>query len=268
MDRETMTSKQAFENPVKKLLKEGKRTLGAWLQIGSPMTAEIMSQAGFDWLMVDMEHGPGDLPTLVAQFQAMSSSGVAPFARAPWNDFVIIKRILDAGATGLLVPFVNTREEAEAAVRAAKYPPEGSRGIAALVRAAGYGQQALNYLAHANDEIFVMTQIETPEAVRNLDEMLTVEGLNGIFIGPADLSTNMGHFMDPRHPEVQAAIAAVEAKVLRSGKALGTVSASWEQTRALYEKGYQIVVAMSDGVSLATLAAETVARFHAEFPER
>ena len=150
-----MTEKP-FENPLKRLLTQGKRTVGAWLQIASPFTAEIMGRAGFDWLIIDMEHGPGDILTLVSQLHAMSGSNTVPLVRAPWNDFVIIKRILDAGVYGVLVPYVNTRAEAETAVRACKYPPEGIRGVAGSPRAAGYGQRPMNYLKKANEEILVI----------------------------------------------------------------------------------------------------------------
>jgi 2-dehydro-3-deoxyglucarate aldolase/4-hydroxy-2-oxoheptanedioate aldolase len=191
---------QVFENHVKHMLKDGRKTAGAWLQIGSPMTAEIMSQAGFDWLMIDMEHAPVDFMTLINQMQAVTGGGAIPLVRAPWNDFVTIKRILDAGAYGLLVPYVNTREEAEAAVKACQYPPKGIRGVAGSPRAAGYGQNVSNYLPYANDQILILTAAETAEAVENLDHILTVPDLDGIFIGPMDLSTSLGHMGNPSHP--------------------------------------------------------------------
>jgi 2-dehydro-3-deoxyglucarate aldolase/4-hydroxy-2-oxoheptanedioate aldolase len=140
------------------------------------------------------------------------------------------------------------------------------RGIAGSPRAAGYGQQVHAYLDHANDEVFVMVAVETPEAVASLDEILKVDGQDGIFIGPMDLATSMGHFADPSQPEVKAAIASVEARVLGSGKALATVANSWEQAQALYDRGYQLLTIMADGVSLAKLAAESVARFRAAYP--
>lgn len=259
-----MTS--AFENPVKRKLKAGQRTVGAWLQIASPFTAEIMSRAGFDWLMIDLEHGPGDILTLVAQLHAMNGSGVTPLVRAPWNDFVTIKRILDAGVMGVLVPYVNTRAEAEAAVRACRYPPAGIRGIAGSPRAAGYGHNIMDYLRRANDEIFVIAAVETPEAVSHLDAILTVEGLDGIFIGPMDLATSMGYFANPAQAEVQAVIAAIESKVMGAKKVLGTVAGSWEQAQGLYERGYQMVMVMADGVALAKMASDTVDRFRAAYP--
>lgn len=261
-----MTSNMAVENRLKRMLREGKRTAGAWLQIASPFTAEILAQAGFDWLIVDMEHGPGDILTLVSQLQAMNGTAAVPLVRAPWNDFVTIKRILDAGAYGLLVPYVNTAEEAEAAVRACRYPPQGIRGVAGSPRAQGYGQSVQAYLARANEEILLITAVETPAAVANLDAILAVEGIDGVFIGPMDLATSMGHLGSPGHAEVQAAIAEVEGKVLQAGKALGTISGTWDQAQRLYERGYQMVMLMADGVSLAKLAGEAVAQFRKAYP--
>jgi 2-dehydro-3-deoxyglucarate aldolase/4-hydroxy-2-oxoheptanedioate aldolase len=226
-----------------------------------------MSRACFDWLLIDMEHGPGDMMTLVSQLQAISGSDVVPIVRAPWNDFVVVKRILDAGAYGILFPYVNTKTDAQAAVRACKYPPEGIRGVAGSTRAAGYGQNPKDYLTKANDEILVIVAVETPEAISQLGQILEVPGVDGVFIGPMDLSTSMGHPFDPNHPEVQAAIAAIEAQVLAANKFLGTVSLSWEQARSLYQKGYQMVTLMADGVSLGKLATEIIGKFRAEFPE-
>jgi 2-dehydro-3-deoxyglucarate aldolase/4-hydroxy-2-oxoheptanedioate aldolase len=263
-----MNPSNPFENPVKQLLKAGKKTTGAWAQILSPLAAEIMSLAGFDWLVIDMEHGPNDIPSLLAQFQAMGGTRTVPIVRAPWNDFVMIKRILDAGAYGVLIPYVNTRAEAEAAVRACKYPPQGNRGIAGSTRAARFNQNSMrDYFTRANDEILIVTQVETPEAVDNIDEILAVEGLDGIFIGPMDLSTSMGRMGDIGSAEVQKVIAAVERKVLGSGKFLGTVSANWEQAQELYEKGYQMVTLMADGVGLANMAAAKLAEFRKAFPD-
>jgi 2-dehydro-3-deoxyglucarate aldolase/4-hydroxy-2-oxoheptanedioate aldolase len=255
-----------FRNELRHMLDEGRKTVGAWLQIASPFTAEIMSRAGFDWLIIDMEHGPGDILTLISQLQAMNGSGVVPLVRAPWNDFVIIKRILDAGAYGLLIPYVNTREEAEMAIRACTYPPDGIRGVSGSPRGPGYGQGSLDYIRAANDEILIMTAVETPEAVANLDGILKVERIDGIFVGPMDLSTNMGHLGDPQHPAVQDAIAAIERRVLRAGKFLATVAGTWEQAQTLYGKGYQMLMVMADGVALGKLAGSKVGLFREAYP--
>lgn len=256
-----------YKNRVKHMLKEGKKTAGAWVQIASPFTAEILSSAGFDWLMLDMEHGPGDILTLVSQVHAMKGSDSVPLVRAPWNDFVAIKRILDTGVQGVLIPYVNTRAEAEQAVKACKYPLDGIRGVAGSPRAPGYGQNIGNYLQRANDEIFIMIAVETPEAVANLDEILQVDDLDGIFIGPMDLASSMGYFCDPSHSKVQDAIREVEKKVLTAGKVLATTTGTWEGAQTLFERGYQMLMLMADGVSLAKLAAKKVAQFKEHYPE-
>jgi 2-dehydro-3-deoxyglucarate aldolase/4-hydroxy-2-oxoheptanedioate aldolase len=257
-----------YENRLKTKLNAGKKTAGAWVQIASPFTAEILSSAGFDWLMLDMEHGPGDILTLVSQIHAMKGTDCVPLVRTPWNDFVFIKRILDAGAEGVLIPYVNTRIEAEQAVKACKYPLEGIRGVAGSPRAAGFGQNRGNYLQRANDEIFIMIAVETPDSVANLDEILEVDGLDGFFIGPMDLASSMGYFGDPSQPEVQETVQAVETKILASGKALATTTGTWEGAQKLFERGYHMLMLMADGVSLAKLAASKVAQFEEHYPDR
>ena len=247
------------------MLQDGKLTAGAWLQMTSPMSAELMARAGFDWLMIDMEHAPGDYLNLAAQIQAMGATDCVPLVRAPWNDPVAIKRILDTGAMGVLVPYVNSGEEAQNAVAACKYPPEGVRGVAGSPRAAYFGQNSMAYLKHANREILVIVAIETGEAITNLDVILETVGLDGVFIGPMDLATSMGYFGDPSHPEVQEAISQIEEKTLKTGKFLGTVGGGWEQARKKYDRGYQLLMLMSDSVDLAKLAGQTVKSFTDEY---
>lgn len=259
---------EIFYNKTKWLLKERKKIIGAWLQIGSSITAEIFGKAGFDFVMVDMEHGPGDVMTLIQQLQAVSKFDVAPFARAPWNDPVMIKRMLDTGLYGILIPYVSTAEEARQAVRACKYPLEGIRGIAPSPRAGGYGMNGFNYLENANEQLVVMTAVETPEAVANIEELVKVGGLDGIFIGPMDLATSMGHFCNPSHPEVQEAIKRIEETVLQSDKFLGTVAGDFEAAQKLYDKGYSYVVVMSDSTSLAKMAMNNVKSFQEKYPDR
>ena len=259
---------EVFYNKVKWLLKERKKTMGAWLQAASPITAEIFGKAGFDFAMIDMEHGPGDIMTLISQLQALQKYDVAPFARAPWNDPVTIKRMLDAGLYGILIPYVSTKEEAEAAVRACKYPLEGIRGIAPSPRAGGYGMNGNLYLANANEQLVVMTAVETPEAVEHIEQIVRVSGLDGIFIGPMDLATSMGHFCNPKHPEVQEAICKIEAAVKETDKFLGTVAGDFEAAKDLYERGYSYVVVRSDTTSLAKLALENVRKFKENYTER
>jgi 2-dehydro-3-deoxyglucarate aldolase/4-hydroxy-2-oxoheptanedioate aldolase len=251
--------------PARERMKSGKKMSAAWLLAGSNITAEVVAGAGFDVAVIDLEHGHGDLSCLVPQIQAMQAYPIVPFVRAQWNDFVQIKRILDAGAGGLFVPYVNTRKEAEAAVAAALYPPAGVRGMAGNTRAAHFDDNPKEYLRRANEEISVFIQVETPEAIANLDAILEIERLDGIVIGPMDLSTNMGHFADPGVPEVQSAIREIEAKTLAAGKFLSTISSGWADTAEKYRRGYSLVMAMADTVTLGEAGREIVSSFKREF---
>lgn len=179
-----------------------------------------------------------------------------------------IKQILDAGVYGILVPYINTKQEAEKAVQACKYPLEGIRGMAPSPRAGGYGMYSKNYLENANEQIVVMAAVETREADTNIDEIITTIDLDGIFIGPMDLATSMGHFCNPNDEEVQQAIAKIEKAVLASDKFLATVAGSLEQAMELYDRGYSMVVIMSDTTSLGKMAQETVTKFRDAYPMR
>jgi 2-keto-3-deoxy-L-rhamnonate aldolase RhmA len=248
-------------NPAADAMRAGKKVSAAWLQAGSPVTAEIIAEAGYDVAVIDMEHGPGDIMVLMSQIQAMKGEPAVPFVRAPWNDMVQIKRILDAGAYGLVVPYVCTKAEAEAAVRAAKYPPEGIRGIAGSPRAGHYGNNFGEYFETANRDVFVFVQIENPDGVKNIDEILSVKGVDGIFIGPMDLATTHGYRGKPGTPEVQEIIKGLEAKIVASGKAMATICSDWADAKAKYDRGYNMIMIISDTVNLGRLAREEVAKF-------
>ena len=181
--------------------------------------------------------------------------------RAPWNDMVHIKQILDAGAYGVHIPYVSTREEAEYAVRACRYAPEGTRGIAGSQRAVNYGTKKAEYYSRANSDIIAMVAIETKEGVENIEEIAAVEGLDGIFIGPADLSTSMGYLANPKAPEVVEAIRKIEDAVLSTDKFLGTVAPDMEAAARLYDRGYSLIYMLSDSTGLSSLAAKTVEEF-------
>lgn len=259
---------ETFHNHVKHMLKDGKKVLGAWLQMASPYAAEIFAKSGLDVVMIDMEHGPNDILSLIEQLRAIGHFSAVPLVRAPWNDMVVIKRILDAGAYGVLVPYVSTPDEAVAAVSYCKYPVEGVRGIALSPRAPGFGMSGMNYLKNANEEILVMTAVETPEAVSNINEIVNVKGLDGIFIGPMDLATSMGHFCNPSHSEVNAAIKKVEDAVLASGKFLATIANGMKDAKEKYNRGYRLIIAFADGGTLGAVAMQNVRDFHKTYPGR
>lgn len=252
------------DNHVKRSLREGRPTAGSWLHLCSAISAEIVSRAGFDWLLIDMEHGHGDYQTLLAQLQAIEGSPSIPIVRVQWNDPAVIKRVLDLGAYGVMVPWVGGRAEAEAAVRAVRYPPQGIRGIAGSHRAGGYGRHAAEYWKRANDEILVVIQIETPTAVAEIEDIVRVPGVDVVFVGPADLSASLGHLGNPEHPDVQAAMARVESAAKAAGVALGNITRSWEQARELYARGYQFLTLCSDTALVVQGAQQVATRFRDE----
>lgn len=255
--------KKEYVNEAKHRLLAGEKLSASWVQLASPLAAEILAQAGYDILVIDCEHAPIDPINLYPMIQAINGYSCMPMVRAPWNDFVAIKRLLDCGAAGVHIPYVNTKAEAEAAVQACKYPPRGIRGIAGSPRACGYGQNVGGYLQRANDEILVMVAIETLDGAANVEQMCEIEDLDGIFIGPMDLSTNMGHYADPKHPDVQAKIREIEQIVLSKGKLLGSVAGSAEQAKAMYERGYSYVIFNSDSGTLASTCNREVDTFQA-----
>ena len=198
------------------MLKKGEVTFGSWITIGHPEVAEIMANAGFDWLIFDTEHAPLSLETVEAQLAAISGTDVTPLVRVAWNDMVLIKRALDIGAKGLLIPWVNTREDAERAVKACRYPTAGVRGVSPR-RASRYMLDLKDYLATADKNLLIVVQIETAEAVKNVEKILSVDGVDAFFIGPADLSASLGFLGKFDHPRL---VEATE-KVLHTGKKLG-----------------------------------------------
>ena len=249
-------------NRVKQLLREGKATCGSWLSLCSPMASEAMGLLGFDWLLIDMEHGAGDYQTLVHQLQAIGCAGdTEPIVRVQWNDPVVLKRVLDAGARGVMVPGIKTVEEARRAIASIKYPPQGIRGIAS-VRAGRYGLDS-GYLKESNTEIAMFLQIETKEAVAAIDSILALPGIDVCFIGPNDLAAELGHTGEITHPEVAAAIKKVEDAANAKGIALGTVSRGWEFAKPLFDKGYRAVSILSDVHHMLNASRASLDQFRA-----
>ena len=234
------------ENPLKKRLRNGENVLGFWSFLGSPHVSEILGLVGFDYLLIDQEHGLGDPTSLSLQLQAMSATQTTAVVRVPWNDHVYLKRVLDAGVEGVMIPSVDNAEQARAAVAACRYPPLGRRGTAASsVRASSYGM-APDYVATAADNLVIMIQIETVEGVRNIDEILAVEGIDVMFIGPYDLSGSAGHLGELKHPEVAGLIEHAERQIKASGIAMGTVPHTGCTWKDMFERGYQLCNSGSD----------------------
>lgn len=223
----------------------GHPPVGTWIASASPLVAEAVACAGFDWGVLDMEHSPLDMMDLVHLLQAVSGSRMVPVVRVPWNDKVTIKRVLDAGATTLLVPFVENADEAARAVAAARYPPEGVRGMSGAGRASQFGTLA-NYLRTANRGIALIAQIETAEAVARLESIAAVAGVDALFVGPGDLSASMGHVGQLTHPEVVDLMAGMVQRCRAVGKPVGAIGATPEAVALYRALGYDFVAVASD----------------------
>lgn len=250
------------ENRFKTALKHGRRQIGLWSNLNSPIAAEIVAGSGFDWIVIDMEHGINELPSVAGQLQAMAQGTATPVVRPPWNDFVAIKRLLDAGATSLLVPYVQDRREAEAAARAITYPPHGNRGVASTTRATGFGR-IKNYHEKAAGQLCLVLQVETAEALDCLEEIASVDGVDGIFIGPSDLAASMGHLGEPGAERVQKAIRQAAERLRNVGKPAGILSSARADAERYIEWGYQFVAVGLDSSLLARNADELAAHFKA-----
>ena len=213
----------APHNRLKAALNAGEMQFGLWLNAADPVASEIAGAAGYDWCLIDAEHGPYTPSVIASQLRAVALGGASAVVRVPVGEDWIIKQMLDLGAQTLLVPMVDTAEQARQVVRATRYAPEGVRGLAAAVaRASGYGREA-DYAQTANAQIGVIVQAETRRAIENLDEILAVDGVDCVFVGPADLSADMGHLGNPTAPEVEAVIADAIGRIRAAGKAAGII---------------------------------------------
>jgi 4-hydroxy-2-oxoheptanedioate aldolase len=233
-------------NTLKQRLRNGEQVLGCWTMLGQPQVVEILSLAGFDFLVLDQEHGLGDATSLAAQLHAMSATPAVGVVRVPWNDHVYLKRVLDVGAEAVLIPSIDTADDARAAVAACLYPPRGRRGTAAgSVRASSYGMAA-DYIETCADNLLIACQIESARAVENIDSILAVEGIDLIFIGPFDLSATVGRMNDLKHPEVARLIEHAERRIRAAGRPMGTVPHPGCTWKDMFARGYQFVNAGSD----------------------
>jgi 2-keto-3-deoxy-L-rhamnonate aldolase RhmA len=225
----------------------GEWLAGSFINLGSSVTAEIAAMAGFDWLLLDHEHGPGSDETLLVQLQAVARTPATPIVRIAANETPRFKRVLDLGAAGVMVPYVNTADEARAAVAAVRYPPRGIRGVAKFNRSAGFGVRWEDYYAHAHETLVTMAQIETPAAVENAEAIAAVDGIDVLFVGPLDLSTNLGAPSNLEDPTYLKARARVAAAARAQGKAAGILALSPAQAKEARREGFTVVALGSDG---------------------
>ena len=219
--------------------------VGSWIMSASPLVAEAMGHAGFDWCVVDMEHTPLDMMEVVHLLQALSGTAAVPITRVPWNDTVTVKRVLDAGVQTVMFPFIQTPDEARRAVAATKYAPEGVRGMAAMSRGSKFGT-VKDYFKVANAGVSVIVQIETPEAMARIEEIASVPGVDSIFMGPGDLSGAMGHVGNLMHPDVVSLMADGVRRCHAAGKPVGTVGGTPEAVATYRSAGFDYIGCASD----------------------
>jgi len=248
-------------NAFRALLQTGRSLAGLFCGMNAPLAAEALAGLGYDWVLVDMEHGPAEVPDVIASLQAIAAGGpAASMVRVPWNDPIVIKRVLDAGATTLMVPMVQNAEEAARAVAATRYPPAGFRGLAGITRASRFGQ-VKDYAHRANAEILVMVQVETVAAIDALPAILAVEGVEAVFIGPGDLSANMGHAGNIPHPEVQAQIARAVAACRAANRPCGIFASSEALLRLFAPHRFQMTALGTDLALMLRGAAAALEQF-------
>ena len=251
-------SMELQRNAFKHALAAGQLQIGLWSSLCSNIAAEILADAGFDWILLDSEHSPNEIPGLFSQLQAIGRGGTTPIVRPAWNDAVLAKRCLDIGAQTLLFPYVQNAEEAKRAVASVLYPPQGIRGVAVASRASRFGRTP-GYLTKANSEQCVLVQVETREAMTQLEAIAKVDGVDGVFIGPSDLAASLGHLGNPAHADVQAAIKDAIDRLKKLGKPAGILTGNEEEARRYIEWGF-LFVAVGADVGLLAKNADALAK--------
>lgn len=251
----------AQENRFKTAIQQGKPQIGLWLDMGEAITAEIAGTAGFDWLVIDGEHGPNDLRSIIDQLRALATSSAEPVVRIPVGESWIIKQMLDAGARTLLVPMVDSAAEAEALVAAMHYPPRGIRGMGAVVARASGFNSIDNYAQTASNGLCLLVQAETRAAIADLDNILKVDGIDGVFIGPADLAADMGYLGRIDGPEVQGVIESSISKIVASGKAAGILTFNEVYNKRYMELGASFVAVGADVTEFSSALKSLCGRY-------
>ena len=247
-------------NQFKRGMKAGKPQIGLWSSLSSHYSVEVIAGSGFDWLLLDTEHSPNDLENVVTQLQAASAYPTTAIVRPAWNDMVLIKRFLDVGVQTLLIPYVQTPEEAALAVAYTRYPPRGVRGVAGTTRASRFGR-VKDYFKRAEEELCVLVQVETRLGLDNLDAIANTDGVDGVFIGPADLSAGLGHLGDIPHPEVQKAIDHAIKRISKAGKAPGILAPVEADAHRYLDQGCLFVAVGADVGLLARESEKLCAKF-------
>ena len=243
-------------NTFKRALAEGRQQIGLWSSLCSNYTVEVIAGAGYDWILLDMEHSPNDLESLLSQLQATAPYPTHPVVRVPWNDMVMIKRVLDVGAQTILIPYVSTVAEAQSAVAATRYPPAGVRGMGGTTRATRFGR-IQGYAKRAQEEICVLVQVETRQALENLEAICAVEGVDGVFIGPADLHASLGHTGETANAAVLPLMEEAMRRIRKAGRAPGYLSPVEADAKRMLSAG-ALFVAVGADIGLLARGAETL----------
>lgn len=249
-----------LDNTFRAGLRSRKKQIGLWSMSCNHMVAEILSYSGFDWLLFDTEHSPNDLSELVCQLQAMRGSPTSSVVRPAWNDTVLIKRLLDIGFHNFVVPFVESADQARAAVAATRYPPDGIRGVSVMSRSSFYGNVP-EYWQKINQQVSVIIQIESQAGLDNLDEICQVEELDGVFLGPNDMAASIGHLGDTGHKDVQDVIKHVADTCQKYGKAAGILTGVEEEIRRYLAWGYTFVAVGADLALLKNAAKASAEKY-------
>jgi 4-hydroxy-2-oxoheptanedioate aldolase len=251
-------------NSFKHAIQAGRLQIGLWSSLSSNLTVEIIAGSGFDWLVLDTEHSPNELPMVLIQLQGAAAGGTAhPVVRVPWNDMVVIKRYLDVGAQTLLIPYIETEQEAKNAVAYTRYPPKGVRGFASGARASRFGR-IKDYWQVCENELCVLLQVETRLGLKNLEKIAGVEGVDGIFIGPGDLSAALGYLGNPTHAEVLPVIEDAIGRIKGCGKPPGILTPNEALARRYIELGCLFTAVGSDLGILARGSEALAAKFKAQ----
>ncbi len=255
---------QTPTNPFLAALRAGRSPIGLWVGLADANAAEALAGCGFDWLLLDGEHAPNDVLKILEQLRAVAPYAAHPIVRPPVGDVALVKRYLDIGAQTLLVPMIDTPEQAATMARAMRYPPAGVRGVGAALARASRWNAIPDYLHTADDQMCLLVQAETVTAMRNLEAIVHTDGVDGVFFGPADLSASMGLLGQPTHPEVHAAILQGIATVRAAGKAAGLIAGDRAKAREYLAAGAQFVAVGVDVLLLVQAARELAAAFKAD----
>lgn len=246
-------------NAFKHAIREGRTQIGMWLAMANPYTAEVCATAGFDWLLIDGEHAPNDIRSILAQLQALAAYPVTPVVRAVTGEAALIKQLLDIGAQTLLIPMVESAEQAQRLVSAVRYPPRGIRGIGASISRVSRWQAIPDYLADGENEICLLVQVESRKGIENLKAIASVEGIDGILLGPSDLAASYGHRGNPGHAEVVGVIENAIATIAQAGNVSGLLTPDEKLARRYLELGARFV-AVGTEVSIFATAVRALAK--------